>query len=87
MKRNRRLGDLSGDAHRCGWFPQSPQKLKDVLTRLPTTPTSRIGELLPHRWQPAAEAGCYLAPTMRIIEPVRASKMPTSITMPGRRAS
>lgn len=27
--------------------------LKDVLTRLPTTPTSRIGELLPHRWQPA----------------------------------
>lgn len=28
--------------------------LKDVLTRLPTTPTRRIGELLPHRWQPAA---------------------------------
>lgn len=27
--------------------------LKDVLTRLPTTPTSRIGELLPHRWQPS----------------------------------
>ena len=28
--------------------------LKDVLTRLPTHPNSRIGELLPHRWQPVA---------------------------------
>ena len=27
--------------------------LKDVLTRLPTQPNSRIEELLPHRWQPA----------------------------------
>lgn len=26
--------------------------LKDVLTRLPTQPASRAGELLPHRWQP-----------------------------------
>ncbi|MBP7446635.1 MAG: transposase domain-containing protein, partial [Zoogloea sp.] len=26
--------------------------LKDVLTRLPTQPQSRIGELLPHRWGP-----------------------------------
>ena len=26
--------------------------LKDVLTRLPTQPASRVGELLPHRWQP-----------------------------------
>ncbi len=26
--------------------------LKDVLTRLPTHRASRIGELLPHRWQP-----------------------------------
>ncbi|WP_284189670.1 transposase domain-containing protein, partial [Zoogloea oryzae] len=26
--------------------------LKDVLTRLPTQPQSRIGELLPHRWVP-----------------------------------
>lgn len=26
--------------------------LKDVLTRLPTLPASRVGELLPHRWQP-----------------------------------
>ena len=25
--------------------------LKDVLERLPTQPASRIGELLPHRWQ------------------------------------
>ncbi len=25
--------------------------LKDVLTRLPTQPASRVGELLPHRWQ------------------------------------
>ncbi|CAM5784934.1 IS66 family transposase ISSal1 [Castellaniella caeni] len=27
--------------------------LKDVLTRLPTHPNSRVRELLPHRWQPA----------------------------------
>lgn len=27
------------------------QYLKDVLTRLPTQPASRVGELLPHRWQ------------------------------------
>jgi transposase len=26
--------------------------LKDVLTRLPTQPQSRIGALLPHRWRP-----------------------------------
>jgi hypothetical protein len=26
--------------------------LKDVLTRLPGHMNSRIGELLPHRWQP-----------------------------------
>ena len=30
--------------------------LKDVLTRLPTQPQSRIGELLPHRWKPADAA-------------------------------
>jgi transposase len=28
--------------------------LKDVLTRLPTHKASHVGELLPHRWQPAA---------------------------------
>jgi hypothetical protein len=28
--------------------------LKNVLERLPTQPASRIEELLPHRWQPAA---------------------------------
>lgn len=27
--------------------------LKDVSTRLPTHPNSRIEELLPHNWQPA----------------------------------
>ena len=26
--------------------------LKDVFTRLPTQPMSRIDELLPHRWTP-----------------------------------
>ena len=26
--------------------------LKDILSRLPTQPNSRISELLPHRWQP-----------------------------------
>jgi hypothetical protein len=30
--------------------------LKDVLQRLPTQPDSRIEELLPHRWRPAATA-------------------------------
>lgn len=30
--------------------------LRDVLERLPTQPARRIGELLPHRWQPAAAA-------------------------------
>ncbi len=28
--------------------------MKDVLERLPTWPNNRIGELLPHRWNPAA---------------------------------
>lgn len=28
--------------------------LKDILTRLPTHKASRIGELLPHRWQTAS---------------------------------
>ena len=26
--------------------------LKDLMNKLPTWPNSRIGELLPHRWQP-----------------------------------
>jgi transposase len=30
--------------------------LRDVLARLPTQPASRIGELLPHRWQPQSGA-------------------------------
>jgi transposase len=30
--------------------------LKDVLTRLPSQPASRVGELLPHRWQPRIPA-------------------------------
>ena len=29
--------------------------LRDVLQRLPTQPNSRIEDLLPHRWQPAAD--------------------------------
>jgi len=32
------------------------QYLKDVLARLPTHKASRIGELLPHRWQPGQSA-------------------------------
>jgi hypothetical protein len=31
--------------------------LKDVLSRLPTHKASRIGELLPHRWQPGLFSG------------------------------
>ena len=30
--------------------------LKDILSRLPTQPKSRIGELLLHRWLPDASA-------------------------------
>lgn len=30
--------------------------LKDVFTRLPTLPASRIADLLPHRWQPSRAA-------------------------------
>jgi transposase len=30
--------------------------LKDILTKLPTWPNSRLGELLPHRWQPPEPA-------------------------------
>jgi transposase len=30
--------------------------LKDVLQRLPTRPTRRVAELLPHRWASAASA-------------------------------
>ena len=30
--------------------------LKDVLTRLPTQPASRVAQLLPHRWQPSGTA-------------------------------
>ena len=30
--------------------------LKDILSRLPTQPNSRIGELLPHRWLPESAA-------------------------------
>lgn len=30
--------------------------LMNVLKCLPTLPASRIGELLPHRWQPATAA-------------------------------
>ena len=31
--------------------------LRDVLERLPTQPTERLDELLPHRWQAARLAG------------------------------
>ena len=31
--------------------------LRDVLGRLPTHPTDRLEELLPHRWQSASHAG------------------------------
>jgi hypothetical protein len=30
--------------------------LKDVMTRLPTQPASRVGDLLPHRWLPQGNA-------------------------------
>lgn len=30
--------------------------LKDILSRLPTQPNSRVGELLPHRWRPEPTA-------------------------------
>jgi hypothetical protein len=30
--------------------------LKDILSRLPTQPNSRISELLPHHWMPNTSA-------------------------------
>lgn len=30
--------------------------IKDVMERLPTQKASRIGELLPHRWQPSSNS-------------------------------
>lgn len=40
-----------------GIFPSNTNDayayLNDILARLPTQMASRIGELLPHRWQPA----------------------------------
>lgn len=37
--------------------------LKDILTRLPTHPNSRIDELLPHNWKPeVAESADDSAP-------------------------
>jgi transposase len=39
-------------ARACGHDPHA--YLRDVLTRLPTQLNSRIGELLPHTWKPAA---------------------------------
>ena len=75
----------------------APQTVYDVDTRFEradrgqragTMPAavlvSRIDELLPKL---ASRDLSYFVPTMRIIEPVRASKMPTSTTMPGRRWS
>jgi transposase len=41
---------LIQSAKLCGHEPY--RYLKDVLQRLPTQPASRIGELMPHRWQP-----------------------------------
>ena len=43
---------LLQSAKLCGRDPWG--YLKDVLARLPTQLNSRIGELLPHRWQPEA---------------------------------
>jgi len=42
---------LIQSAKLCGHEPY--RDLKDVLQRLPTQPASRIGELMPHRWQPS----------------------------------
>ena len=36
--------------------------LTDVLTRLPTQPMSRIGELLPHRWEPPVQHDTTVKP-------------------------
>lgn len=43
---------LLQSAKLCGHDPWT--YLKDVLTRLPTQLNSRVEELLPHLWKPAA---------------------------------
>ena len=40
--------------------------LKDVMDKLPSWPNSRIDELLPHRWKPAAETA--VVPARRLIK-------------------
>jgi len=39
-------------ARACGHDPHA--YLRDVLTRLPTQLNSKLGELLPHTWQPTS---------------------------------
>ena len=39
-----------------GGLSKAVQRIGEVLTRLPSQPHSRIGELLPHRWQSTANA-------------------------------
>jgi hypothetical protein len=68
--------------------------LKDVLTRLPTQPQSRIGELLPHRWRPVSLrlgqegiAGAYpTSPPARgcwSARPARAVSLSIAPSLPG----
>lgn len=51
-ERDRRRDQALATARLNGHEPYA--YLKGVLERLPTQPASRIGELLPYRWAPAA---------------------------------
>lgn len=48
--------------------------LKDVMERLPTQPANRIGELLPHRWQPL-HAQTSLDTRQRAVSPLRSEPL------------
>jgi transposase len=49
------LFSFTSTCHRLGIEPWA--YLQDVLTRLPSMPAERLGELLPDRWQAARQAG------------------------------
>jgi hypothetical protein len=54
------LFSFTSSCHRLGIEPWA--YLKDVLTRLPTTPPEALGDLLPDRWQAARSAATAAAP-------------------------
>jgi len=55
------LMSFTSTCHRLGIEPWA--YLRDVLTRLPTTPADQLDHLLPHRWKEARATAATAAPT------------------------